>query len=59
MCFPIPLLVSIPMKRYSKIKTYCTVCRKLRIVTPLYKVSEEERNNIKNKYVCTDCTPDK
>jgi len=43
------------MKRWPKVRCHCTVCRKLRIVTPLYPTTRPERQEIARTYVCSDC----
>jgi uncharacterized protein YlaI len=45
------------MKRWPKFKCCCTVCHKLRIVTPLYETTKEEREEMGRTYVCSDCSP--
>ncbi len=40
--------------RPPKVKVYCSVCRKLRIVQPLYPTTKQEREAMKVGYVCSD-----
>jgi len=42
------------MKRH-RIKTRCRFCKRIRFVTPLYKIDRQERYMIKNHYLCSDC----
>lgn len=41
-------------RRY-RIPCYCRKCHLLRIVTPLYKTTPDERLRIQRNYVCSDC----
>ena len=43
------------MKRWPKVRTHCTVCKKLRIVTCLYPTTKAERVAMAKNYVCSDC----
>lgn len=42
------------MKRFPKIRCICVRCQKLRIVTPLYPTTREERRKLAAEYVCSD-----
>lgn len=48
------------MKKYKnqrKIKVFCSICRKLRIVYSFYKelILEVKKQKIEGKFICGDC----
>ena len=44
------------MSRWPKFNAHCVVCRKLRIVQPLYPTTLALRQREAKVYICSDCT---